>query len=152
MCPSWHNLSSLRYSFLPSMDNIRTVYADSRVPEDSPSDDLHIWTADSAGFEAWWIERGSPLWVGVDTTRVTLTDTERFNLLHMLKLTAEQGASTVIYTSTAPTDVEAPCGCHGYDSHCDYHTPMGCSDNDRRETAACFCCSSLDFVCSYHRT
>lgn len=130
------------------MDNIRTVYVDSPVPEDSPAEDLHIWSAAAtACFEAWWLTRGKPFWVGVDATHGTLKDAERVKLLKSLKTAADQGATVVIYTSRMPTDADAPCGCHGYDSHCDYHCPADRSDN----SAACFCCSILDFVCSYHR-
>jgi hypothetical protein len=50
----------------------------------------------------------------------------------------------ILYTGLVANDVNAPCGCYGYDVVCDYHR------HQEYEVAECFCCESMNLKCVYH--
>jgi hypothetical protein len=50
----------------------------------------------------------------------------------------------ILYTGLVTSYQDAPCGCYGYDSVCNYHRNHDC------QVAECFCCSDMNVTCSYH--
>jgi hypothetical protein len=67
-----------------------------------------------------------------------------FDFLKKAIIVAEK-CPVIIYTGILTTECDAPCGCWGYDSHCNYHFYK------ERDVAECFCCSDLKIECSYHK-
>jgi len=75
-----------------------------------------------------------------------MSEEERIQLLKdTLKKQAENPDNNyVILTGLFTSDASAPCGCYGYSEHvCDFHRGY-------TSCARCFCCDTLNTVCSYH--
>ncbi len=89
------------------------------------------------------LEIGKPVLVDVNTHAPEMTDALRFKIL----LDAQELANTcpvILYTGIPTSDHEAPCGCYGYDSVCEYHRSRD------SQVADCFCCAEKSVLCSYH--
>jgi hypothetical protein len=144
-CPS--NKMSASSSF-PSL---RIVF--SRAPEDSPHQDLHIWTPAAGGagagapvaepFEAWWTRRDKPVWVGIDAAQCTA-----FAELYAM-LSSTTAPRIVVYAGELRCDdTEEPCGCTVESCGCrgvlcEYH--RGATD-----VALCGCSRARNIACEFH--
>ena len=72
-----------------------------------------------------------------------ICDARRYDIL-LRALKYVDICPVILYTGTPTSDQEAPCGCYGYDSVCDYHRNHDC------QVAECFCCAEKNVSCSYH--
>ncbi len=115
--------------------HIRVVH--SFAPAPCPEQDLHIWTPPASEFEAWWRAAAEPLWVGVDTRDTALPEL-------IGALAKHPTVKFVVYSGIYCSDSEAPCGCSGCCSPCDYHR------HGEGQIAACGCSKELKIICAYH--
>ncbi len=75
-----------------------------------------------------------------------ISEEDRIQLLKdtLEKQAANPAGNYVILTGLFTSDASAPCGCYGYSDHvCDFHRGY-------TSCARCFCCDTVNTVCSYH--
>jgi hypothetical protein len=102
----------------------------------------HYRSESTTAFTTWWLARGAPLWVGVNVEHYSWDDLRNLYGAVLLK---HPSVHFVLYTNMETSDAEAPCGCYGRDSVCEYHR-FG-----EPEVAHCGCSTLHKIVCEYHK-
>lgn len=127
------------------MSSIRIVH--SAAPDDQPERDLHIWTpTQMKDLLSWIADRGFPRWIGINATKIWNDGDRWVSLFTHLRADRFKDTRFVLYTDIAHSDSEAPCGCSGCDSPCDYH------HHDAALVADCGCSRHFKTVCAYHES